>query len=527
MSQRWHNCLQHYGAELPDMTIHDYPDFPVRGVMLDISRDKVLTMETLYALVELLASWKLNQLQLYMEHTFAYSQHETVWKEASPFTGQQLLELDRFCQQHHVELVANQNSFGHMERWLKHPEYKHLAECPDGFIGDFGDHLGERRPATSLNPLDPASIALIDGLYSELLPHFTSPTLNVGGDEPWEMGQCRSRAACEAHGRGRVYVDYLLKLHELTQKHGRQMMFWADVIVKYPELIPEMPKDVIAIEWGYYMGHPYEQHSPMFAQSGLPFYVCPGTSSWNSLAGRTTNAIGNIRDAASTGLKYGASGLLLTDWGDRGHWQPLPVSYLGFACGLATAWDHEANAEIDLPALLDQFVFHDAAGLMGKVAADLGDLYTLPGLEYPNGSLLFFLLQQNDHDLFTLIRNLDQNVVLDKPFGIITATMQQALASLDENLQRIARAQVSDLVKDEFTQVANLMRHACQRGLFLNGETGVTAADLLNDLENLIPQQRLNWLARNRSGGLKDSIKRFEPLLRQYRDLTGDVPSYL
>ena len=117
--------------------------------------------------------------------------------------------------------------------------------------------------------------------------------------------------------------------------------------------------------------------------------------------------------------------------------------------------------------------------------------------------------------------------MLDKPFGIITETMQRALAVLDENLQRIAHAQASNIVKDEFTQVANLMRHACQRGLFLNGDTGVTATDLLNDLENLIPQQRLNWLARNRPGGLKDSIKRFEPVLRQYRDVTGDVPSYL
>ncbi len=519
--------LQHYGAALPDMLINDWPDFPVRGVMLDISRDKVVMMETLYSLVEMLASWKMNHLQLYMEHSFAYSQHEIVWKEASPFTAQQILEVDRFCKQHHIELVANQNSFGHMERWLKHAPYKQLAECPDGFIGNFGDHLGERRPATSLNPLDPASIALIDGLYSELVPNFTSPTLNVGGDEPWEMGQCQSRQDCETRGRGRVYVDYLLKLYELTQKHGRQMMFWADVIVKYPELIPDMPKDVIAIEWGYYMGHPYEQHSPMFAKSGLPFYVCPGTSSWNSLAGRTTNAIGNTRDAASTGLKYGASGFLMTDWGDRGHWQPLAVSYLGFMCGLANAWAYDANTELDLPALLDRFVFKDSANLMGKIAADLGDLYTLPGLEYPNGSLLFFLLQQNDKDLATLIRNLDQNVVLDKPFGIITETMQQCLAKIDDSLQQILLSKASGLIKDEFTQVANLMRHACQRGLFMNGDKGVSAAYLLNDLENLIPQQRLNWLARNRPGGLKDSIKRFEPLLRQYRDLTGDIPSYL
>lgn len=519
--------LQYYGAALPDMDIQDHPDYLVRGVMLDISRDKVVTLETLYGLVEMLASWKMNHFQLYMEHSFAYSQHETVWKDASPFTGQEILELDRFCKQHHIELVANQNSFGHMERWLKHPAYKHLAECPDGFIGDFGDHLGERRPATSLNPIDPASITLIDGLYSELLPHFTSPTVNVGGDEPWEMGQCQSRAACESRGRGRVYVDYLLKLYELAQKHGRQMMFWADVIVKYPDLIPDMPKDVIAIEWGYYVGHPYEKHSPMFAQSGLPYYVCPGTSSWNSLAGRTDNAMGNIRDAASTGLKYGASGFLITDWGDRGHWQPLPVSYLGFACGLASAWAYDANLALNVPDVLDRFAFQDSAGIMGKVAFDLGNLYTLPGLEYPNGSLLFFLLQQNDRDLRTLIRNLDQNVVLDKPFGIINETMDQCLAAIDESLRLISLSRAPALVRDELTQVAKLMRHACQRGLLLNDNGRMSATDLLNDLEDLIPQQRLNWLARNRPGGLRDSIKRFEPLLRQYRDLTGDIPSYL
>jgi hypothetical protein len=305
------------------------------------------------------------------------------------------------------------------------------------------------------------------------------------------------------------------------------MMFWADVIVKYPELIPDMPKDVIAIEWGYYKGHPYEQHSPMFAKSGLAFYVCPGTSSWNSLAGRTENAIGNIRDAAVTGLRYGSSGLLITDWGDRGHWQPLPVSYAGFACALASAWAYDANADLNLPAVLDRFAFGDSTGTMGSVALDLGNLYTLPGLEYPNGSLLFFLLQQNDRDLATLIRNLDEHVVTDRKFGIITGTMRECIARIDANLQALSRSGTSQLVKDEFQQVARLMRHACLRGLFINGDGDLTAEQLLNDLEDLIPQQRLNWLARNRPGGLKDSIKRFEPVLRQYRDLSGDIPSYL
>ena len=54
--------------------------------MLDVARDRVPTIETLFALVDRLAGWKLNQLQLYMEHTFAYAGHEEVWRHADPYT---------------------------------------------------------------------------------------------------------------------------------------------------------------------------------------------------------------------------------------------------------------------------------------------------------------------------------------------------------------------------------------------------------------------------------------------------------
>ena len=118
--------------------------------MLDISRCKVPTMDTLRGLVRLLARLRYNQLQLYTEHTFAFRDHETVWREASPLTAKEVQEIDQLCIENGIELVPNFNSFGHFERWLRHEPYKHLAECPEGFEREepriVRDHGGTLRP---------------------------------------------------------------------------------------------------------------------------------------------------------------------------------------------------------------------------------------------------------------------------------------------------------------------------------------------------------------------------------------------
>jgi N-acetyl-beta-hexosaminidase len=142
--------LQQQGRELPALRVTDWPDLAVRGLMLDISRDKVPRMETLFPLIDQLAGWKLNQIQLYTEHTFAYRQHPDVWATASPVTGDEILALDAFCQERHIELVPNQNSLGHMHRWLIHPRYAALAEIQGEFMTPLGpDHA---RPVEPVSP---------------------------------------------------------------------------------------------------------------------------------------------------------------------------------------------------------------------------------------------------------------------------------------------------------------------------------------------------------------------------------------
>ena len=74
------------GDELPGVRIADAPDFPTRGYMLDVSRDRVPTRATLERLVGLCALARINHFELYTEHTYSYRDHEVVWRDASPMT---------------------------------------------------------------------------------------------------------------------------------------------------------------------------------------------------------------------------------------------------------------------------------------------------------------------------------------------------------------------------------------------------------------------------------------------------------
>jgi hypothetical protein len=483
---------------LPCLRIEDWPDFPSRGVMLDISRDKVPTMATLLELVDLFAHLKVNQLQLYTEHTFAYSQHREVWEHASPVTADEIRQLDAYCRARFIELVPNQNSFGHMERWLKHPRYKSLGEVEDGFTFPWGfRHEG----GFSLNPLDGRSIALVEGLYDELLPNFTSKQFNVGCDETFDLGLGKSREECERRGKERVYLEFLLKIHDAVTRRGRTMQFWGDIILHQPELIHELPRDVIALNWGYDWNHPFEKETRAFADAGLPFYVCPGTSSWLSFSGKTDNAIANLRSAAENGLKHGAIGYLNTDWGDWGHLQYLPISYLGFACGAALSWCYESNRDLTLPRALDLHVFHDPAGVMGQLMFDFGNVYQAVRQPMGNSSRLFWVL------VGTPERKKLYEMITREEYDDAEARVRVALAGLDAVQMERADAQ---LIKDEIINSARMLVHVCCRGRWLLDPSSECVEDLAHHVRAILHEHRRLWLARNRPGGLADSVGRLE-----------------
>ncbi len=479
--------IEQFGATLPSLTVHDAPDFPARGVMLDVSRCKVPTMATCKLLVDRLAGLRLNQLQLYIEHTFAFSAHKTVWHDASPFTHEEILELDQYCADRFVELVPNFNSFGHFERWLRHPEYRHLAECPD------------QAGCSTLAP-NTASLRFLEALYDEYLPHFSSPLFNVGCDETWELGKGRSKARAKKTGTTAVYLGFLKKIHKLCTRKGRRMQFWGDIILHQPDLIKELPRDILALCWGYEADHPYSKQCRAFAEAGVEYYVCPGTSAWNSITGRTDNCLANLENAARNGLRHDATGYLITDWGDGGHHQVLPISYVGFAAGAAYSWCLRTNRGTDLAGAISRHFFQDATDTLGAFCLDLGRAPNrIPGIQRANRSaireLLFQKLKDERMDLSRVTRKQYDNAAfwLDK--------LESDLAA--------ARPSCNDRepVLHELRHAVSAGRHAIHRGRF--AQFGQGSADALRrELQCLVMNHEEQWLARNRRGGLYESTTR-------------------
>ena len=417
--------LRQYGRRLPCLKIRDWPDFARRGVMLDISRGRVPKLETLLDLAEHLADFKINELQLYTEHTFAYRNYKSFWQSWGALTGDEIRKLDARCRELGIDLVPNQNSFGHLRYFLEHPKLKKLAEIS----GPYEDASGEfvRRP-TTLAPNHPGTLPFLRTLYDEMLPNFSSGFFNVGCDETWDLGRGQSKQLCEDNGRGRVYLDFLKQIHHEVSKRGKTMMFWGDIILKYPKLIPELASfgtpnsrsasslrlqklaerefgapNLVALNWGYEANHPFAKEAAQFAKAKIPFYVCPGTSTWQTLIGRHDNALSNLRAAARAGKKFSAIGYLITDWGDGGHPQPLAVSWPVLLAGASLAWNANSFDESHLASVLSRDVFEDLTGKLARVAFKLGFVHKKLGVKAPNETPLGTVIaasKPEDRELF-------------------------------------------------------------------------------------------------------------------------------
>ncbi len=332
---------------VPCCRVEDRPSFATRGLLHDVTRGKVPKLDTLKVLVDRLAAWKVNQLQLYIEHAFTFAFDPEICDAQHGLTPDEVRELDAYCKDRFIDLVPAVATLGHMGRILSLPRYRHLAEIePTQSWEEMS--WPQRARGLTLDIANPQSHRLVECIWNDILDAFSSPVVNMCGDEPWDLGKGKNSARFSADGTGRAYLDHLRRTHDICSVRGRRTQVWSDVVRNHPELFAELPPDLTVLHWGYDDKSDYDG-TRAFVEAGMETIVCPGTSGWKRIINAMQLAESNITAFAAAGVKHGAIGLLNTDWGDHGHFNALACSWHAIALGAAMAWSqiHPCGAAFD------------------------------------------------------------------------------------------------------------------------------------------------------------------------------------
>lgn len=329
--------IDEYGFNLPFVKIEDSPDVEKRGVLFDVTRGRVPTLENLKSMIRMFSFYKINQLYLYTEHTFEYSKISEAWRGSSPLSAADILELREYAKRYYVELVPCFASFGHLYHVFSSKSYSHLCETEIKPQYSWID----RQVHYVANVSDPKSRELIESMLDETMPLFDSPYFNLCCDETFDIGKGKSKKLADEKGVKELYCEFVLKLCDYVSKNGKKPMVFADILLddEYKgDIKPEWFKDCVLITWAY-DAEGREHNVEKVAQMGAEQYTCCGTSGWNRFINDFGLAKDNILTVSRYAKKYGVKGFINTDWGDMGHINWPETSNLMFMYGATYSWN--------------------------------------------------------------------------------------------------------------------------------------------------------------------------------------------
>src|SRR6266404_5809145 len=253
---------------IPAANISDWPAMRWRGLHDDLSRGPVPTTDYIKRQIRTSAEYKINLYSFYIEHTYAYKSEPLIGPPGGSLTEPEVKELVAYARKYHIDIVPEQQTFGHLHHVLKFEKFAGMAETPYGHV---------------LSPANPKTYEFIKTLYGEVVPLYPGPFLHVGGDETFELGQGQAKEMVEKEGVGNVYFNHMKKVSEILAPYKKRLMFWGDIAQNHPELLPELPKDIIVMAWGYNAAPNFDRQIVPFRKAGLDVMVCPGVNNWNRI----------------------------------------------------------------------------------------------------------------------------------------------------------------------------------------------------------------------------------------------------
>lgn len=302
--------------------VKDWPAMKYRGLHDDLSRGPVPTLDFMKRQMRTFATYKMNVYSPYFEHTLAYLSNPLIAPPGGALSRADVAELVAYARRYHIDVIPEQEAFGHLHHMLKYELYASLAETPRGHV---------------LAPGQPGSMSVIKQWFSEIDSIFPSKFVHLGADETFELGRGQTADAVKRDSIGPVYLGFLKNIVTSIRKPGKRYLFWGDIAGNHPNLVGSLPKEMIAVAWDYGAANSFERQIRPFTNAGIETWVAPGVSSWNFVYPNNNTAFINIRNFVRDGQKLGATGLLNTTWDDDGE-ALFNQTWAGVLFGAAAGW---------------------------------------------------------------------------------------------------------------------------------------------------------------------------------------------
>ena len=453
------------------------------------------------------AAFKLNMHSFYMEHTFASATHPLIGPAGGSLTPVEIRELVGYARRYHIELVPEQQTFGHLHKALKLEKYNELAEVPYGDV---------------LSPQQPGSYKLVADWYQELDQLFPGKFFHIGADETFELGEGQSREVAKTRGVGAIYFEHLDRVRDVLKPYNRRLMFWGDIALSHPELIGNVPKDMIVMNWNYGARDSFDSRIKPFKDAGLDQFVCPGVSNWNQIFPNVEVASKNIVNFVRDGQAAKAMGMMNTTWDDDGE-ALFEMTWHGIVLGAAASWQ-EATDITEFDKNFDWVFFRNdgnqfvtALRALGSVNAQLGigqsdehfwrDPFT-SGFQMQAREL-----REKAKQMRLSVENADESLLRNESRARRNRSMIPVMRFAAQRLDHLGRRmQVVDKMSQEYWDAYLNLGDRRKVGRLRNywGNIYNWQREMAEELTILKEDYRRQWLAENRPYWLDSVLARYD-----------------
>lgn len=322
---------------IPQFSLTDWPDLSVRGISDDISRGQVSTLENFKKIIRNIARYKMNVYMPYMEDVLQLESFPTIGVNRGALSREEVTELVDYASKHYIEVIPIFQTLGHFENILLQDDFLHYADFPG---------------AASLDVTNENTYLFIETMLKEVFEMFPSEYFHMGADESFDVGKGNSKELTKKTSLAKVHAQHYKRVYDICKKYGKKVMMYGDIILHHSEILEELPKDIIVIDW-YYRGRLKYKSTKTFKEAGQEYYVSP--SVWNFLTTFPTNsnAMPNVKYFIEDGLRNSTTGMINSNWGDYGSETIKELVYYGYAWSAQCAWSYEKS---DLSAFTKDYM---------------------------------------------------------------------------------------------------------------------------------------------------------------------------